>query len=129
MLTCCVMPAATNSPTMATIREQSRPTSGIAIFKTRRGIPLWHQSGSKNSLKIKSLTRSFHVLHFCSTRSARWPARTVGIFTMSRNSCRRSAVFGSEREEKMDNTTLLIVIIVLIVLLGGGGWYGRGRWF
>jgi hypothetical protein len=56
-------------------------------------------------------------------------AGKVGIFTMSRNSCRRSAVFGSEREEKMDNTTLLIVVIVLIVLLGGGGWYGRGRWF
>jgi hypothetical protein len=58
-----------------------------------------------------------------------WAVRTIGIFTISRNSCRLSAVFSLEGEENMDNTTLIIVIIVLIVLLGGGGWYGRGRWF
>ena len=59
----------------------------------------------------------------------RMAAGSMGIFTMCRNSCRLSAVFGLEGEEKMDNTTLIIVIIVLIVLLGGGGWYGRGRWY
>jgi hypothetical protein len=62
-----------SSPMTATTPERSKPISGIETFRTRPAIPPWHRSGSKNSLEIKSLTSQFHVLHFCSTRSVRWP--------------------------------------------------------
>ena len=41
------VPAATSSPTMATTRVRSRPISGIAIFRIRRGTPNWRRGGSR----------------------------------------------------------------------------------
>ena len=50
--TCSAMPAATSSPTMATIRVRSRRISGIAISRIRHAIPRWRRSGSRNFFEI-----------------------------------------------------------------------------
>jgi hypothetical protein len=52
MRTCCVMPAAISLPMMATIPGRSRPTLGIAIFRTPLAIQRRRRSGSRSSFAI-----------------------------------------------------------------------------
>jgi hypothetical protein len=52
MPTCCAMPAATSSPTMATTRGRSRPTSATAISRTPPATPPWRSSGSGSPFVI-----------------------------------------------------------------------------
>ena len=72
---CSAMPAASRSPTRATTRGLSKPTSGTRTFSTRCATPNWRPPGSRTSGGSRAVTE----LWCRTTPGAQFPAGASGL--------------------------------------------------